>query len=97
AVEAKAVELCKTSEAAAVKFLNDYSNEKAQQMLDRWNELALYLIVKYNDMVERTEENGTYKRTKEGLPVIKRSGYPTPFARHYVKQTGGRYAMPKEN
>ena len=95
AIEQKAAALHAQDEAAAVKFLNDYSNEKAQQMLDRWNQLAQYLIVRYNDMVEKVEENGTYKRTKTGLPIVKRPGYPTPYARHYIKQTGEKYAMPK--
>ena len=97
AIEQKALAVYKNDEAAAVKFLNDYSNEKAQQMLDRWNELALYLIVKYNDMVERVEENGTFKRTKHGLQVVKRPGFPTPYARHYIKQTGDKYAIPQKD
>ena len=97
AIEQKAVALHAQDEAAAVKFLNNYSNEKAQQMLDRWNQLAQYLIVKYNDMVEKQEENGTYKRTKYGLPIVKRPGFPTPYARHYVKMTGDKYAIPQND
>ena len=97
AIEQKAVALHAQDEAAAVKFLNEYSNEKAQQMLDRWNQLAQYLIVKYNDMVEKQEENGTYKRTKYGLPIVKRPGFPTPYARHYVKMTGDKYAIPQND
>ena len=97
AIEQKAVALHTQDEAAAVKFLNDYSNEKAQQMLDRWNQLAQYLIVKYNDMVEKQEENGTYKRTKYGLPIVKRPGFPTPYARHYVKMTADKYVIPQND
>lgn len=97
AVEQKAKALCEQSEAEAVKFLNNYSNEKAQQMLARWKQLATYLIVKFNDMIIKPEADGKFTRTKTGLgarPV--RPGYPAPYARHYAKLTGKKYAVPAE-
>lgn len=97
AVEQKAKALCEQSEAEAVKFLNDYSNEKAQQMLARWKQLATYLIVKFNDMIIKPEADGKFTRTKTGLGARPaRPGYPAPYARHYVKQTGKKYAVPAE-
>ena len=97
AVEQKAKALCEQSEAEAVKFLNNYSNEKAQQMLDRWKQLATYLIVKFNDMIIKPEADGKFTRTKTGLGARPtRPGYPAPYARHYVKQTGKKYAVPAE-
>ena len=95
AVEQKAKALCEQSEAEAVKFLNNYSNEKAQQMLARWKQLATYLIVKFNDMIIKPEADGKFTRTKTGLGARPaRPGYPAPYARHYVKQTGKKYAVP---
>lgn len=74
------------------RFLNDYSVKQAQQMLARWKQLAIYLIVKYNDMAVKPDENGTFKRTKYGLgATVKRPGYPATFARRLVKETGDRY------
>ena len=97
AVEQKAKALCEQSEAEAVKFLNNYSNEKAQQMLARWKQLATYLIVKFNDMIIKPEADGKFTRTKTGLGARPtRPGYPAPYARHYVKQTGKKYAAPAE-
>lgn len=97
AVEQKAKALCEQSEAEAVKFLNNYSNEKAQQMLARWKQLATYLIVKFNDMIIKPEAGGKFTRTKTGLGARPtRPGYPAPYARHYVKQTGKKYAAPAE-
>ena len=97
AVEQKAKALCEQSEAEAVKFLNNYSNEKAQQMLARWKQLATYLIVKFNDMIIKPEADGKFTRTKTGLGARPaRPGYPAPYARHYVKQTGKKYAVPAE-
>ena len=94
-IEDKAVALYESDQAAALKFLNDYSNEKAQQMLARWKQLATYLIVKYNDMAVKPEENGQFKRTKTGLGArVARPGYPSSFAREYIRQTGDKYVQP---
>ena len=79
------------------KFLNDYSVTQAQQMLERWKQLAFYLVVKYNDMAVKPEENGRFTRTKYGLgAAVKRPGFPASFAREMIRQTGDRYAFPSE-
>ena len=66
-------------------------------MLDRWKRLATYLIVKYNDMTIRPEENGKFKRTETGLGArVSRPGYPKSFARELVRQTGDKYAVPNQ-
>lgn len=96
-VEEKAVALYGFDKAAALKYLNDYSNEKAQQMLARWKQLAVYLIVKYNDMVVKPEENGVFKRTKTGIGVpVERPGMPAKYARELIKATGDKYLIPNE-
>jgi hypothetical protein len=79
------------------RFLNDYSVRQAQQMLARWKQLAFYLIVKYNDMAVKPDENGVFTRGKHGLgATVKRPGYPAPFARRLVREAGDRYAVPEE-
>lgn len=50
-VEAKAQELYAQDPQAAVKYLNNYGIEKAQQMLARWQQLFQFMVVKYNDMI----------------------------------------------
>ena len=98
AVEEKALSLYKTDEAAAIKYLNDYSNEKAQQMLARWHQLAIYLIVKYNDMIIKPEKDGKFELTKNGLGARpKRPGYPEGFARKFIKATGDKFLSPAED
>jgi len=93
-VEEKAQALYKENPAKAIEYLNGYSCEKAQQMLDRWNQLAIHIIVKYNDMVVRPEENGVFLRNKEGLGAkVKRPGFDSSFAREYIKQTGEKYRI----
>lgn len=79
-------------EAARTKYLTDYTAEKADQMLDRWKKLAVYLIVKYNDMTVKPEENGQFTRTKYGLgSTVKRPGYSEKYAREIIKQTGKKF------
>ena len=89
AVEAKAAELMtQQGSEAAVKYLNDYSCQKGDEMIARWRQLATYLIVKYNDMVVKKENaDGTFQLSKHGIgerPV--RPGYPKRYAKELVKQ-----------
>ncbi len=95
-VEKKALSLYSSDKAGALKYLNDYSNEKAQQMLERWKKLAIYLIVKYNDMAVKPEENGHFKRTPAGIGAkVERPGYSN-YARHaLIKQTGDKFKYPE--
>lgn len=94
-VEDKAVAMAATNEDAAARYLNDYSNTVAQQMLARWKQLAFYLIVKYNDMTVKPEKDGKFLRTPEGIGVaVKRPGYPETYREQIVKQTGDRYEVP---
>lgn len=96
AVEAKAKELYKDNKDAAIKYLNDYSNQKAQQMLARWRQLAFYLIVKYNDMTVKPEADGKFTRTKEGIgATVERPGYPEAFKEELVKETGDKFEVPQ--
>ncbi len=84
-VEKHALELYGSDKAAAVTYLNAYSNDKAQQMLAHWRDLATLIIVKYNDMA--------VKRTKDGklIRYVDRPGYPEAFAKKLVKETGDWY------
>ena len=98
-VEKKAQELYAQNPEAAVKYLNDYSVEKAQQMLARWNQLFEFLVVKYNDMIIKpTDKNGAFEKTQYGLgarPV--RPGYPEKFAKELVKQSGDKFLVPESD
>ncbi len=93
-IEAKARSM---EPAQMQRFLNEYSVSQAQQMLDRWNKLAVYLIVKCNDMVLKPEKDGRFLRTEHGLgATVTRPGYPLPYARTLIRQTGDRYQVPEE-
>ncbi len=97
AVEAKAAELYKDNKETAIEYLNDYSNQKAQQMLERWRQLAFYLIVKYNDMTVKPEADGKFTRTPEGIgATVKRPGYPEAFKKKLIKETGDKFEVPQD-
>ena len=95
-VDAAALRLYNESPESAVAYLNGYSCDKAAQMLSRWKQLAVYLIVKYNDMVVKPEENGRFLRTETGLGAkVERPGVPENVAREIIKATGDKYAVPE--
>lgn len=87
--EKKAMNLYATDKQAALRMLNDYSVEKAQQMLAQWKNLAIRIIVKYNDMGVKQEKNGKI------IQKTMRPGYPESFARKLVKEIGDWYAVPE--
>lgn len=96
-VEKMAQELYARNPQAAVKYLNDYSVEKAQQMLARWNQLFEFMVVKYNDMIIKpTDKNGTFEKTQYGLGARPaRPGYPEKYAKELVKQSGDKFLVPE--
>ena len=97
AVDKHASELYATDKAAALKYLNNYSNEKAAQMLTRWKKLATYLIVKYNDMAVKPEKDGKFERTATGIGVpVRRPGYSDYMRHELIRQTGDRYKVPED-
>ena len=80
----------------AVRFLNEYSNSKAQEMLATWKDLAVRLIVRYNDMAVKKMENGMYVKTKNGLAApVTRPGYPKEYAKRMISLGGKDMKMPK--
>ncbi len=81
-----------------IKFLTDYSCQKGDEMIDRWRQLAFFLIVKYNDMaVKPTDKNGVFERNKYGGGArLKRPGMPKDYARKFLKMTGAKFEVPKE-
>lgn len=86
--------LCESQPNAVGRYLANYSNRAANQMMERWESLFRYLVVKHNDMVVKREKDGQFERTPDGYaaPTV-RPGYPTEFGKRIVKETGNRYKM----
>lgn len=93
-IEAKAQQLYAAEPQKAVAYLTGYSSEKAEQMLSRWQQLAFFLIVKYNDMIVKPDVGGTFTLTEHGIgATVERPGYGTTFAREYIRQTGTKFEL----
>ena len=84
-------------EAAVAKMTTadrrDYLNKKsiayAERMMSRWDRLAKYLIVKYNDQVVRkVDDNGNFLRRGYDTP-----GYDQKFINAFPAATGDRYRL----
>ena len=70
-------------------FLNKRSIAYASRMMQRWDRLAKYLIVKYNDqVVKRTDAQGNFLRWGYDTP-----GYSQPFIDALPAATGDRYKL----
>ena len=96
-LEAEALATWSADPEQTKMLLNEYSKKCAAQMLSDWKRLGEYLIVKYNDMVIKQEENGVFTRTPDGLITRpKRVGYADSYRKEVVKQTGDRYLIPEQ-
>jgi hypothetical protein len=78
--------------------LTDYSCKKGDEMIARWQQLAFFLIVKYNDIVVKpTDEQGRFLRNQFGGGAkVVRPGFPDAYVRELLNQTGTKYLVPKE-
>jgi hypothetical protein len=71
--------------------LNRKSIAYADKMMQRWDKLAKYLIVKYNDqVVKRVDKDGNFVRWGYETP-----GYDQQFIDAIGKSTGDRYKLKK--
>ena len=72
-------------------YLNRKSIDYTVRMMQRWDKLAKYLIVKYNDqIIRRTDENGNFLRWGYDTP-----GYDQQFIDAIGTSTGDRYKLEK--
>ncbi len=96
-IESRAMALYRSAPAQVRAFLTEYSNGLGQDFMARWKALALHIIVKYNDMTIKPEDENGFCRTPEGLgvPVI-RPGYPARTARRLVTTTHDQFLIPEE-
>ncbi len=70
-------------------YLNGKSRDYAERMMQRWDTLAKWLIVRYNDqVVRRVDEQGNLVRWGYDTP-----GYSQPFIDAIGTATGDRYRL----
>ena len=71
-------------------FLNRKSIVYAERMMQRWDKLAKFLIVRYNDQVVRPVKDGELLRGPYSTP-----GYDKQFINAIGKSTDERYRLEK--
>ncbi|MGI6573334.1 MAG: C69 family dipeptidase [Fermentimonas sp.] len=93
-VEEKAKALYEQSRPSAIQYLTQYSNGLVKEGIAEWKKLGEYLMVKYVDGVVKREENRQFQRNPHGLPANPlRPGYPEPFIRKVIEETGVKYKV----
>ena len=84
--------------ADRVEYLTNYTCTQADKMIARWRQLAMFLIVRHNDMAVRpVDEKGNFKRGKYGFSeAVKRPGYPEAYKKELINRTGDKLLKPIE-
>lgn len=80
---------------AVVEMITKACNDAAYTMMDVWNDLFKFLVVKHNDMaVKKVDASHQFIKTADGLSEApERPGYPEAFRKQIVKETGDKYLM----
>ena len=79
-VEAIDAQVANMDATQAAAFLTKYSVSQAQESTAAWQDLGIYLFVKFLDGQQRKEENGQFLRNAYGSPEMpNRTPYPTSF------------------
>lgn len=81
-MDAKALEVLKTDNAAGVKMLTDFSVNTAEATVKRWKELYAYLFTRYMD------GNIKWPNGNEQNPNIKQPGYGEKWNKLIQEKTG---------
>ena len=97
-VDNTAKELYQKDPKQAVQFLTDYSVNTGNYVVERWNKLFEYLLVKYMDGNVKQEENGHFKWNKyHGAPVkVLNPEYPDAWKKEVIDATGEKLLEPEQ-
>lgn len=71
--------------------INEYTNKAAKEVCEDWNDLFIYLLVKYNDGNVKKEENGKFKVTDAKVPQCEfplQPKYPEQWYKMIVDDCG---------
>ena len=72
-------------------FLTAKTEAYTDKMMQRWDKLARFLIVKHNDQTMMPSENGVFVRRRSTPPA-----YAPAFIDAVKAETGDRYVKPAE-
>ncbi|MCD8236506.1 MAG: C69 family dipeptidase [Prevotellaceae bacterium] len=93
-LETEAKSLYEQSPDKAVELLTSYGLDAAAKMMNRWQRLFQYLVVKHNDMVVKKEKDGKFEKTPYGYCVpVARPGYSADYWKKVADETKDRYLL----
>jgi len=87
-VEKRVQEMGTTSER--IEYLTAKTEAYTEKMMERWDKLAKFLIVKHNDQIMQPSENGELVRGRHTSPA-----YAPAWIDALHEQTGDRYVLKK--
>jgi dipeptidase len=95
AIDAAAMVLWKTDPDMALDFITDFSCNTGNQVIERWQELGEFLLVKYLDGNMKQEKDGEFSRNPYGYPLPpKFPGYPDSWKKQVIDETKERFVYP---
>jgi hypothetical protein len=79
----------------ALDFITDFSCNTGNQVIERWQELGEFLLVKYLDGNMKQEKDGEFSRNPYGYPLPpKFPGYPDSWKKQVIDETKERFVYP---
>ena len=82
-MEKEMVQLFNNDPKKAQERINQYSIKATENVCKTWDELFIYLLVKYNDGNVKKEENGKFKKTDGAIPHVVSPEQPKYSDRSY--------------
>jgi hypothetical protein len=89
-IDKEASDLFKDDQAAAVKYLTDYSVNAGNHTVAEWKDLYKFLFTKYVDGNVKVKQ-AVPKGYKMMNPKLSQPGYGDEWNRFIVKNTGDRF------
>jgi dipeptidase len=89
-IDKEAAELFKNDQAAAVKYVTDYSVKSGENTVAQWKELYKFLFLKYVDGNVKTKQ-AVPKGYKMVNPKLSQPGYGDEWNRFIIKNTGDKF------
>jgi len=96
-VDASAKELYAQDPKLAIQYITDYSVNTGNYVVNRWEKLFQYLLVKYMDGNVKQEENGGFKYNPyNACPApVKNPQYPDWWKKNVIDATGNKLLVPE--
>lgn len=97
-IDNTAKELYQSDPKKAIQYLTDYSVNTGNYVVNRWEKLFQYLLVKFMDGNVKQEEDGKFKYNDYNLcpAPVKNPQYPDWFKKQIIDATGDKLIEPKE-